>query len=56
MSGWYPAISGTSNLYIFNSGTHEFVIQIDLNADYKVNMEDLKEELGGKSFCSITLL
>ncbi len=43
--GLVPSNFGTSNLYIFNSGTHESVIQIDLNADYKVNMEDLKEEL-----------
>ncbi|HTR31946.1 MAG TPA: efflux RND transporter permease subunit [Puia sp.] len=43
--GLVPSNFGTSNLYIFNSGTHESVIQIDLNADYKVRMEDLKEEL-----------
>jgi len=43
--GLVPSNFGTSNLYIFNSGTHESVIQLDLNADYKVNMEDLKEEL-----------
>ncbi len=43
--GLVPSNFGTSNLYIFNSGTHESVIQIDLNADYKVNMEELKEEL-----------
>jgi multidrug efflux pump subunit AcrB len=43
--GLVPSNFGTSNLYIFNSGTHESVIQIDLNADYTVKMEDLKEEL-----------
>jgi multidrug efflux pump subunit AcrB len=43
--GLVPSNFGTSNLYIFNSGTHESVIQIDLNAGYKVRMEDLKEEL-----------
>jgi multidrug efflux pump subunit AcrB len=34
-----------SNLYIFNSGTHESVIQVNLDEDYKVQIEDLKEEL-----------
>jgi len=43
--GLVPANFGTSNLYIFNSGTHEAVIQINLNEKYKVNMEDLKEKL-----------
>jgi multidrug efflux pump subunit AcrB len=43
--GLVPANFGTSNLYIFNSGTHEAVIQINLNEDYKVNTEDLKELL-----------
>jgi multidrug efflux pump subunit AcrB len=43
--GLVPSNFGTSNLYIFNSGTHEAVIQINLDEDYKVNVEDLKEEL-----------
>ncbi|MFL9482560.1 efflux RND transporter permease subunit [Chitinophagaceae bacterium LWZ2-11] len=43
--GLVPANFGTSNLYIFNSGTHESVIQINLDEDYKVKMEDLKESL-----------
>jgi multidrug efflux pump subunit AcrB len=43
--GLVPANCGTSNLYIFNSGTHEAVIQINLNEKYKVNMENLKEKL-----------
>jgi multidrug efflux pump subunit AcrB len=43
--GLVPSNFGTSNLYIFNSGTHEAVIQVNLNADYKVKIEDLKEEL-----------
>ncbi len=34
--GLVPSNFGTSNLYIFNSGTHESVIQVDLNEDYKV--------------------
>ena len=43
--GLVPSNFGTSNLYIFNSGTHESVVQINLNDHYKVKMEDLKEEL-----------
>ncbi len=43
--GLVPSNFGTSNLYIFNSGTHESVIQINLDDDYKVKVEDLKEEL-----------
>jgi multidrug efflux pump subunit AcrB len=43
--GLVPSNFGTSNLYIFNSGTHEAVIQVNLEEGYKVNMEDLKEQL-----------
>ncbi|MFT3932214.1 MAG: efflux RND transporter permease subunit [Chitinophagaceae bacterium] len=43
--GLVPSNFGTSNLYIFNSGTHESVIQVNLAEDYKVKMEDLKETL-----------
>ncbi len=43
--GMVPSNFGTSNLYIFNSGTHESVIQVNLDENYKVKIEDLKEEL-----------
>jgi multidrug efflux pump subunit AcrB len=43
--GLVPSSFGTSNLYIFNSGTHESVVQVNLDESYKVKMEDLKEEL-----------
>lgn len=43
--GLVPSSFGTSNLYVFNSGTHEAVIQVNLSEDYKVKMDDLKEEL-----------
>ncbi|HTI07328.1 MAG TPA: efflux RND transporter permease subunit [Puia sp.] len=43
--GLVPSNFGTSNLYIFNSGTHEAVVQVNLDEHYKVKMEDLKEEL-----------
>ena len=43
--GLVPANFGTSNLYIFNSGTHEAVIQVNLDEHYKINVEELKERL-----------
>jgi multidrug efflux pump subunit AcrB len=43
--GLIPSSYGTSNLYIFNTGTHEAVIQVNLDHEYKVNMDDLKEAL-----------
>jgi multidrug efflux pump subunit AcrB len=43
--GIVPSNFGTSNLYIFNSGTQEAVIQVNLSEDYKVKMEELKEEI-----------
>ncbi len=43
--GLIPSSFGTSNLYVFNSGTQEAVIQVGLDEDYKTNMENLKEKL-----------
>jgi len=43
--GLVPSSFGTSNLYVFNSGVHEAVLQVNLNEDYKVNMDDLKDAL-----------
>ena len=43
--GLVPANFGTSNLYIFNSGTQESVIQVNLDEAYKVKTEELKETL-----------
>jgi multidrug efflux pump subunit AcrB len=43
--GLVPSSFGSSNLYIFTSGTHEAVIQVNLDENYKVQIEDLKEEL-----------
>jgi multidrug efflux pump subunit AcrB len=36
---------GHSNLYVFNSGSHEAVLQIELDEHYKVNMDDLKDKI-----------
>jgi len=43
--GLIPSSFGASNLYIFNSGTQEAVIQVNLDDHYKVNIDDLKETL-----------
>ena len=36
---------GHSNLYVFNSGSHEAVLQVELSEDYKVNMDELKDRI-----------
>ncbi|HWJ25193.1 MAG TPA: efflux RND transporter permease subunit, partial [Flavisolibacter sp.] len=43
--GLVPSSYGSSNLYVFNSGTHEAVLQVNLDEDYKVNMDELKDAL-----------
>lgn len=43
--GLIPSSYGTSNLYVFNTGTHEAILQVNLNREYKVNMDELKETL-----------
>jgi len=43
--GIVPSSYGTSNLYVFNSGTQEAVMQIKLNDHYKVNIDELKDRL-----------
>ncbi len=36
---------GHSNLYVFNSGSHEAVLQVELAEGYKVNMDELKDKI-----------
>ncbi len=43
--GLVPSSYGSSNLYIFNSGTHEALMQLNLKADYKINPDKLKDLL-----------
>jgi RND family efflux transporter MFP subunit len=43
--GLVPSSFGTSNLYVFNTGTHEAVMQVNLDEEYKVNMDELKDAL-----------
>ncbi len=43
--GIVPSSFGSSNLYIFNTGTQEAVIQVNLDEGYKMNMDELKDAL-----------
>ncbi|HUN66379.1 MAG TPA: efflux RND transporter permease subunit [Bacteroidota bacterium] len=43
--GLIPSNYGTSNLYVFNSGTHEAVLQIGLSEGYRPDPDALKERL-----------
>jgi len=43
--GLVPSSFGSSNLYVFNTGTHEAVLQVNLDEDYKVNLDELKDAL-----------
>ncbi len=43
--GLIPSSYGSSNLYIFNSGTHEAVMQINLDEHYSANLDELKDKL-----------
>lgn len=43
--GIVPSSYGTSNLYVFNAGTNEGVVQIELKKDYKVNLDKLKDKI-----------
>ncbi|MEO8471178.1 MAG: efflux RND transporter permease subunit [Chryseolinea sp.] len=43
--GNVPTSYGTSQIFVFNSGPHEAVIQVSLNEEYSVRMDQLKERL-----------
>ena len=43
--GPVPANFANNNLYVFNSGSQEGVIQINLDNDYKINPDEFKDEL-----------
>ncbi|MEI9920304.1 MAG: efflux RND transporter permease subunit [Bacteroidota bacterium] len=43
--GNVPTSYGTSQVFVFNSGPHEAVIQVSLNEHYKVRIDQLKENL-----------
>ena len=54
--GIVPSSFGASNLYIFNSGTQEAVIQVNLDENYKVKMEELKEKIRNRFIKKISAL
>jgi multidrug efflux pump subunit AcrB len=43
--GLVPSSYGTSNLYVFNAGTNEAVLQVELDPAYKINTDELKDAL-----------
>jgi multidrug efflux pump subunit AcrB len=43
--GLVPSSYGTLNLYVFNSGTHEATVQIQLDEHYKVNKDKFQDEV-----------
>ncbi|HTL09473.1 MAG TPA: efflux RND transporter permease subunit [Chitinophagaceae bacterium] len=43
--GLIPSSYGSSNLYIFNSGTHEAVMQVNLSEHYSANLDLLKDKI-----------
>jgi RND family efflux transporter MFP subunit len=46
--GTVPSSYGTSNIFVFNSGPHEAVLQVSLHEDFPVRMDALKEKLREK--------
>jgi multidrug efflux pump subunit AcrB len=46
--GQHPAQFSTSPIYLFMSGPHEAVLQLQLADDYKINLDDLKERIRHK--------
>lgn len=43
--GTVPSSYGTSNIFVFNSGPHEAVMQVALDEHYDVDMNELKEKM-----------
>jgi multidrug efflux pump subunit AcrB len=43
--GLVPSSYGTLNLYVFNSGTHEATLQIQLDEHYKINKDKFQDEI-----------
>ncbi len=44
MVGQHPEQFSTSPIYLFMAGPQEGVLQVSLKEDYKVNMDELKED------------
>ncbi len=43
--GTVPSSYGTSNIFVFNSGPHEALLQVSLDKDFPVRIDRLKERL-----------
>ena len=43
--GSIPSSYGTSNIYIFNSGTHEATLQIQLDEKFKMNKDEFEDKV-----------
>jgi multidrug efflux pump subunit AcrB len=43
--GQHPALFSTSPIYLFMSGPHEAVVQVQLHEDYEVSVEEVKEKI-----------
>ena len=46
--GMQPSSYGTSSIFVFTSGPHEAVLQVNLGEDFHPNMDNFKEELRKK--------
>ncbi|GLU53592.1 RND transporter [Dyadobacter frigoris] len=46
--GMHPAQFSVNPIYLFTSGPHDAILQVSLKEDYKVNLDDLKENLRNK--------
>ena len=46
--GQHPGQFSTSPIYLFMAGPQEAVLQVNLNEDYRVNLDDLKERFRNK--------
>jgi multidrug efflux pump subunit AcrB len=46
--GNVPSSYGTSQIFVFNSGPHEAVMQVSLSEHYDVQIDELKEQLRSK--------
>ncbi len=42
--GAHPGLFSTSPIYLFMAGPHEGVLQVQLNEDYKTNLEELQDK------------
>lgn len=54
--GNVPTSYGTSQIFVFNSGPHEAVLQVSLSEDYDVKIDELKERLRNRILGAIPSL